>query len=448
MEWCIHDSFYRKHHFIYKEELKKDDEKKKKVDCSWCHMPIWGSSYNCVECGNQPVHMSSNEHCLDFTEKLETDGNKKVYCFGCDEPVLGAAYKCSISECSFLIHKSCTELSYHINHHLHPNHTLSLQPLNKNRCDTCCRSHDRSFFYRCTSCSFKLDIKCSHNPLSVNPNDCHQHEFFYLGRQIQFNCDACGEEITNLAYRVCSICKLLVHYRCAEIPRKVKIKLHNHILNLIYSLPEIKKHDDTFCRICYEKVNIKYAAYYCQECSYIFHTECLRRFRNMYGELPITSESVPNKSVGHATHLIKALNQAEDEGPHLEEIQHFSHQQHKLIIYRGEVKNDKLCEGCMELIISAPFYTVWNVTSLSTLDVLNFPQGLSNTDLIYFTHSTSSHGHLPRVVCSFVIYVLVIIVASPTNATHVLGAKPLTFNAVQFQKSLNMKVINILFTLL
>ncbi|XP_059442036.1 uncharacterized protein LOC132174391 [Corylus avellana] len=359
---CYHDRWHPNHHLIYREELKRDgeeeeeEEEKKKAVCSWCHKPIWGSFYSCVECCNQPVHVSSYEHCLDFTEKLENDGNKKVCCFGCDEPVLGAAYKCSISECSFLIHKSCTELSYHINHHLHPNHTLSLQTLNKNRCDTCCRSHDRSFFYRCTSCSFKLDIKCAHNPLSVNPNDCHQHEFFSLGRRIQFNCDACGEEITNLAYKVCSICKLLVHYRCAEIPRKVKIKLHNHILNLIYSLPEIKKHDDTFCRICYEKVNIQYAAYYCQECSYIFHTECLRRFRNMYGELPTTSESVPNKSVGHATHLIKALNQAEDEGPHLGEIQHFSHQQHKLIIYSGEIKNDMLCQGCMELIISAPFY--------------------------------------------------------------------------------------------
>jgi len=358
MELCIHDSFYRKHHFIYREELKKDDEKKKKVDCLWCHEPIQGSFHNCVECCNQPVHLSSNEHCLDFREKLENDGKKEVYCSGCDEPVLGAAYKCSVSECSFLIHKSCTELSYHIDHPLHPHSTLSLQPLNKNCCDICCRSHDRSFFYRCTSCSFKLDIKCAYNPLPVSPNDCLQHEFFSILRRIQFNCDACGEEITNLAYRVCNICKILVHYRCAEIPRTIKIKLHNHCFNLVYSLPEIKKkHENIFCRICFEKVNTEYAAYYCQECSYTLHTVCLRRFRNLYGELPASSELVPNKSVDHETHLIKALNQEEDKGSHPREIQHFSHQQHKLILCDDDINNDKFCEGCMELIFSVPFYS-------------------------------------------------------------------------------------------
>jgi hypothetical protein len=49
-----------------------------------------------------------------------------------------------------------------------------------------------------------------------------------------------------------------------------------------------------------------------------------------------------------------------------------------------------------------------------------------------------------------VIFVLAIIVASPTNVS-VLGvrrAQPLMFNVVQFQKPLNTKVINILFTFL
>jgi hypothetical protein len=41
---------------------------------------------------------------------------------------------------------------------------------------------------------------------------------------------------------------------------------------------------------------------------------------------------VLSESVGCATHLIKALDQAEDKGPHLEEIQHFSHEKHKLIL--------------------------------------------------------------------------------------------------------------------
>jgi hypothetical protein len=365
---CRHNHRNPAHHLIYREELKKDGGKK--VRCSWCGKSILGSLHNCIECYYRPVHVSSNDHFLVFTEKLENDGNKQeVVCSVCEEPVLGAAYKCSVSECSFLNHKSCTELSCRINHPLHPDHnlpllsidqdpdknTLSLQGPGRIRCDVCCRSHNSSFFYHCRLCDFKLDIKCA-NCLPINPNDCHQHEFFSITKWIQLNCEVCGKEIENTAH-ICSICKLLVHNRCAEIPRTVKIKVHNHFLNLVYSLSEIKKLDDIFCRICYEKVNKEYAAYYCWECtSYIFHTECLIRFRDMYGESLATSESVPNISIGHATHLIKALNQVEDEGPHLGEIQHFSHEQHKLILCDDEVKDNKLCKGCMEFIISVPSY--------------------------------------------------------------------------------------------
>jgi hypothetical protein len=362
MESCTHDKYYDEHHLIYREELKKDGEKK--VDCSWCHEPIWGSLHNCMECGNAPVHRyNSTNHYLDFTEKLElNDGHyNQVVCYMCHEPVLlGApAYKCSVSKCSgFVIHKSCAKLSWQINHPLHPHHTLFLRWQRNKRCDACCTSHDHFFFYNCYSCDFNLDIKCA-NRLPTNPNDCHQHEFSPIWKpRVQFNCEACGEKIKNIAH-LCSICKLLVHKRCAEIPRTVRIKLHNHFLNLIYSPHEINNRDYMFCRICGNKVNTEYASYNCKECSYRVHMKCLKRFRYIYEESsPATSESVPNNSIGRSTHLIKALNQTNDEGPHPGEIQHFSHDhQLKLILCDHEVKDDKLCEGCAEFIISAPFYS-------------------------------------------------------------------------------------------
>jgi hypothetical protein len=252
------------------------------------------------------------------------------------------------------------ELSYKINHHLHSDHTLFLKGPGRIHCDACFKSHHNSLFYDCSSCEFQLDIKCA-NRLPINPNDCH-HEFFPIQKPIQFNCEVCGEEIKNIV-NLCSICTLLAHKRCVEIPRVIKIKLHNHFLTLTYSIPEIKKHDDVFCRMCYEKVNTKYAIYYCHECRYVAHVKCVKRFRDLYGELYldgkwfVTSDSMPNEFVGHATHLIKALNQAEDEGPHHEEIEHFSHQQHKLILCYDRVNDDKICEGCKELIISVPFYS-------------------------------------------------------------------------------------------
>jgi hypothetical protein len=355
MENCYHSRL--EHHLIYREELKKDGEKK--VDCWWCNKPIWGSLYNCVESGNNPVHRnpsSSRDHFLDFKKKLENDGDKEVVCWGCNEPVLGPAYKCRrpISECSFVVHKSCTDLSYQIIHPLHPHHTLTLKWPDRNCCDACRRSHDRSFFYECDPCQFQLDIECA-NRLPVNPNDCPQHDFFSIFKQIQYSCDACGKESKDMAYKLCNICKLVVHNRCAKLPRFAKFKLHNHILSLIYSPQEFKNRDNIFCKICWNKVNTKYAAYYCLICNYIIHIECLTGFTDMYtaySSLPATSESVPSK----ATHLIKALNQSEDEGPHPKEIQHFSHQD-ELILCNDEIKDDKLCQGCMEFIISVPFYS-------------------------------------------------------------------------------------------
>ncbi|XP_062146781.1 uncharacterized protein LOC133854561 [Alnus glutinosa] len=274
-----YDHNTERHHLIYKEEMKKDGEKI--ALCWYCRKPISGSLHNCVECRNLPVHSKSSsfeDHLLDFKEKLENDGDKEVVCWGCNELVLGPAYKCRrpISECSFVVHKSCTDLSYQINHPLHPNHTLTLQKPGRNCCDACRRSHDRYFFYRCDLCLFQLDIECA-TRLPINPNDCHQHDFFSILKPIQYSCDACGKEFKNMAYKLCNICKLLVHNRCAELPRFAKFTLHNHILNLIYSLKEFKKHDGIFCKICCNKVNTEYAAYYCLKSTHCHETKSANR---------------------------------------------------------------------------------------------------------------------------------------------------------------------------
>jgi hypothetical protein len=60
-----------------------------------------------------------------------------------------------------------------------------------------------------------------------------------------------------------------------------------------------------------------------------------------------------------------------------------------------------------------------NANSFSKLDVLNFPQQLSNTDFSTFALSPSSHGHLPIVGCSFAIY----------NSRHHRG---FTYNCPEF----------------
>ncbi|KAB1227473.1 hypothetical protein CJ030_MR1G028875 [Morella rubra] len=220
----------------------------------------------------------SHEHPLILTEVLETDGEKGVICSGCEESVLGPGYKCY--ECNFLLHKSCAELPMEIQHPMHPNHTLSLRtPSGPRYCDVCLKICTNCLYYKCNSCNFDLDIKCaSQSRIDTDNSHQHQHVFTHFFKQIQFTCEACGEECKDIASlcSLCSICQLLVHTKCANFPSTIEIAAHNHSLAHTYSLRQVKElpADNVFCRLCYKKINPNYAAYYCQECDYVAHAIC------------------------------------------------------------------------------------------------------------------------------------------------------------------------------
>ncbi|KAF5441842.1 hypothetical protein F2P56_037217 [Juglans regia] len=276
-----------------------------------------------------------HEHPLVFKEDLENDGNKEAVCSRCQEPVLGPGYKCS--ECDFLLHKSCHELHPEIRHHcLHPNHTLILRaPSKSNICDACHENCSRRLFYRCDKCDFDLDINCV-SRWRNSIDECRQHDFVPILEQIQFTCNACGDETKDVAY-LCSLCRFLVHLKCADYPRTISTTVHNHSLTLTCSLHQmVEEKDDIFCKLCHRTVKTKYGVYYCQDCSYAAHLQCARSVEGEYMDLSATTESVPCES-----DLVS-------------EIKHFSHE-HKLIISKKELEDDKICEGCM-LSISPPFY--------------------------------------------------------------------------------------------
>jgi hypothetical protein len=290
-------------------------------------------------------HFSHEEHPLMLVEELENE----VVCSGCDKSVsCGPAYKCS--PCKFFLHKSCAELPREIQHHpLHPNHTLLLKAPSKNFrfCDACLKFCERFFAYDCNSCNFVLDIECA----SIWPaklDACHQHEFVPIFQQIQFTCKLCGEDCSTAAQpaHVCRICQHLAHTLCAVKPRTIKISADRHLLTLIYSLGQVimKEHDDVFCKLCYKKVNLKYAGYYCQQCDFVSHLECVCK-----------NICFPSETLDSSIDLIEDIDFEEvEEGDVLQRFYH----EHNLIISRNEVEvhHHKLCEGCMQSI-SAPFYS-------------------------------------------------------------------------------------------
>jgi hypothetical protein len=287
-------------------------------------------------------HFSHEEHPLMFVEEFENDEEIQVIvCSGCDQSIYAPAYKCSL--CNFFLHKSCAELSPEIQHPVHPNHTLVLQVPSKSKiCDVCRRDCDRCFFYHCNSCDFNLDIECS-SIWQSNIEDGHQHEFVLIFQQIHFTCELCGEDRNSTA-QVCRICQLFVHTACTQKPRSIRIRAdRRHLLTLIYSLGKvIKEQDDhVFCQLCYKKISLKYASYYCQQCDFVAHLSCA-----YYNRIEASSDTMEeDEDIDFEEH------------EECEELQHFNHE-HNLILNRNQVEahHNKLCEGCIQLI-SAPFYS-------------------------------------------------------------------------------------------
>ncbi|XP_062176251.1 uncharacterized protein LOC133881347 [Alnus glutinosa] len=350
------------HHLIFCEKMESDGNNK--GVCWLCEESVLGRpAYKCLECNflqhkscsAMKMHVEHNlreRHHLMFKEELNNTANKEVVCLGCEEPVFGPNYKCSIPECSFLLHKSCSELSHVIQHPMHPEHALFLQVPSRNSCDVCQQDCTRSFFYRCFTCDFDIDIKCV-SRWRISADDCHQHALCPTRKQIQFTCEACAEESKGIAYQ-CSICRVFIHRKCAPFQHTIKTTIHDHSLTRNYSLSQVKKQEENaFCKLCRKKVNTEYAAYYCQECDYIAHMECATYFKVEGRDL---SETMNEVDANQLVHLVEGIDLAEDERVGPREINHFNHPQHKLILIDEKLMEDKRCEACMQFIIIVPFY--------------------------------------------------------------------------------------------
>jgi hypothetical protein len=359
------------HHLIFCQEMENDDQNY--VVCWLCKETVLGRpAYRCLECNflqhkscieqTQAIKMEvkhnlRERHHLMLIEVVDNYGGKEeVVCPGCEEPVFGPAYKCSIPGCTFLLHKPCTELSRMIQHPVHPDHTLALRvPSTDNFCNVCGKFCGGSFFYNCSPCDFDVDIKCV-SRWQFSDEECHQHALFPMRKQMQFTCEACAEESKDIAY-LCSICRVLIHRKCDRFPHTIKTNTHDHTLTRTYSLRQVEKHDNVFCKLCYKRVNTEYAAYSCRKCgNYITHLNCAYWVQDSSS----TTEPVASNSIGyesHLVHLVEGINLTEDEKAGPRKIRHFSHPQHNLILTDEELMEYKRCEACMQFVISGtPFY--------------------------------------------------------------------------------------------
>ncbi|XP_062176240.1 uncharacterized protein LOC133881334 [Alnus glutinosa] len=351
------------HHLIFCQELENDDQKH---DFCWlCKEPVSGSAaYKCLKC-----NFRRHKSCIDRSHGIDLeiqhhywwnrhhlmleviDITINVVCSGCKEPVFGPAYKCSLPECAFLLHKSCGEQSNAIQHPIHPDHTLFLrEPSLVDDCSVCHKNCSGSFCYRCRLCSFNLDVVCA-SRWRTNADDCLKHELIPLRKGIQLTCESCGEEAKDDGC-ICSQCRVLIHDKCNQFPPTINTRTHDHSLVRTYSLIcQVEKQDNVFCGLCYKEVKTKHAAYFCRECGYVAHLKCAKDQQSYNGQTSNSVEYLP-----HLVHLVEGIGLAEGQEVGPREIKHFSHPQHHLILSNEELMDNTRCEGCMHMIIDAPFY--------------------------------------------------------------------------------------------
>ncbi|GKV51415.1 hypothetical protein SLEP1_g58077 [Rubroshorea leprosula] len=199
------------------------------------------------------------------------------YCSGCEEELEGSSYGCG--ECGFFLHKKCAELQTDIiNHPLHSEHPLTLR-LNRyafNGCNVCSKSI--TFFYRCDSCDFDLDLRCAMHPQFVAQefqklqHFSHDHPLM-LVEDIEFQtkegvCSGCREPMYKSSpFYCCPNCVFYLHKKCAELPLKVNHPAHRkHPLKLLAKPPAHR--EKCSCHLCTK--SYEGFVYYCSVCEFDF----------------------------------------------------------------------------------------------------------------------------------------------------------------------------------
>ncbi|KAG5416088.1 hypothetical protein IGI04_003655 [Brassica rapa subsp. trilocularis] len=110
------------------------------------------------------------------------------------------------------------------------------------KCTWCGKDFQGDWFYRCLICSFCLDLPCATTlpPLTIANPKGHHHSLLFLPRPLLVPCDACGLVNALEPSYACFQCNYMVHQKCIDLPRVIKITRHPQRLSFIpYRSPVI-----------------------------------------------------------------------------------------------------------------------------------------------------------------------------------------------------------------
>ena len=160
-------------------------------------------------------------------------------------------------------------------------HLLHITPLDKGEsrdCKACTRSI-RGVSLRCSSCHFDLHVSCSKPAQRALKHKAHKHRLFYFSEKWLssfMKCNFCDENFEGCNFYRCVDCDVNFHVECIPLPRVVKNdKSHQHPVKLLSSLGLVCDREEYCCDVCKEQGNAGHHVYYCDECNFMAHIECV-----------------------------------------------------------------------------------------------------------------------------------------------------------------------------
>ncbi|KAF8032670.1 hypothetical protein BT93_D1554 [Corymbia citriodora subsp. variegata] len=283
--------------------------------CNGCSRPISDLSYVCHDCGfllhkkcaklpRKVLHRLHSKHALILnfipsetfmcSECKKTSSGLAFQCSECNykynldvtcfvtkqpypdaPPLEGQTRKltCCCKECDLLtLQKSCAQLSRQREHPLHHSHSFTLCKEMRATCDAC-RKITSGFVNHCDKCSCDLDSVCTCLTPSLKQEKCNDLPTCCEESHGQVSCNSCGTSCSSNLYR-CVSCNFDAPSTCLPLPSTVKHRHHCHSLTLEESTPK-EDSSGICCAACEKKISPKALAYYCAECCYGIHLECV-----------------------------------------------------------------------------------------------------------------------------------------------------------------------------
>ncbi|XP_022743784.1 uncharacterized protein LOC111294628 [Durio zibethinus] len=235
------------------------------------------------------IHHFSHNHqltrskfsCLTKEEKNGFQrlwGQEKFKCKACKQKLHDTQiYTCI--PCRFVIHESCVnEMPRQVlQSPFHSQHILFPRPIPKGPSYTCsaCKEEVKGIGFYCNQCDVTVHVSCAKYQTRAIKHDCHPHQLLHLGKSIlsKISCNACHKDCDN-SFFGCIKCDFYIHVECIPLPPRVEHRRHLHPLVLKNSFVEDDS-GDYYCDMCETERNPEHRIYFCEECTYIAHIDCV-----------------------------------------------------------------------------------------------------------------------------------------------------------------------------